>query len=56
MRGQYQRPSDMPAACCGRCMWFHQNDKDGNGHCLLDGYLHYYKCMVCEEYEFEPID
>lgn len=56
MRSQYQRPSDMPAACCGRCAWFHQNDKDGNGHCLLDGYLRYYKCMVCEEYELEPID
>ena len=56
MRGRYPRPSDMPAACCGRCFWYQQDDADGNGHCVLDGCKRYYKCMVCEEYEFEPND
>lgn len=56
MRDRYPRPIDMPAACCGRCYWYQQDDADGNGHCVLDGCKRYYKCMVCEEYELEPKD
>lgn len=56
MKGKYRRPSDMPAACCGRCEWYQQDDADGNGRCMLYGSKRYYKCMVCEEYELEPID
>lgn len=52
MSGRYPKLSDMPAVCCGRCMWYHQIDADGYGRCLLYGSKRYYKCMVCTEYEF----
>lgn len=54
MKGKYPIPSDLPAAACGRCMWFKCIKSDGWGKCLLDGSSHWYKCMVCVEYEFDP--
>ena len=56
MRGRYQRPSDMPAACCGRCEWFRPGNAEGNGRCTQWGETRYYKCMVCLEYELSPIN
>lgn len=54
MKGKFPIPSDVPAAACGRCMWFKCMTPGGYGKCLLDGSRHFYKCMVCEEYELDP--
>lgn len=54
MKGRYPVPHDLPAAACGRCMWFKIFDQSGNGHCLISGEPRWYKCMVCPEYEFDP--
>ena len=54
MKDKFPIPSDVPAAACGRCMWFMCMAADGWGICLLDDSRHWYKCMVCEEYEMDP--
>lgn len=54
MTGKYLIPKDVPAAACGRCMWFTPIYKDGWGRCLVKNERFYYKCMVCAEYDFDP--
>ena len=55
MKGRYPLPQDLPAAACGRCLWFKLTKNDGYGQCLVrPGQLYYYKCMVCAEYEQDP--
>lgn len=54
MDSKYERPTDTPAAACGRCMWWTQTDAEGNGHCAIWNEARWYKCMVCEEYDMEP--
>lgn len=29
MRSKYKVPRDLPAAACGRCMWWKQTDDEG---------------------------
>lgn len=53
MKGKFKIPKDVPAAACGRCIWFKPDYKDGMGKCLVYGEKRYYKCMVCSEYEFD---
>lgn len=50
----YPIPADLPQHACGRCVWFRNDTKDGNGTCLAMRGRKYYKCMVCEEYELDP--
>lgn len=55
MKGNYPLPQDLPAAACGRCMWFKLTDREGYGQCVVrHGDRYYYKCMVCAEYEQDP--
>lgn len=51
---KFKRPTDTPAAACGRCFWWEQRTDDGWGRCLVQKTKMYYKCIVCSEYEFEP--
>lgn len=53
MRSKYQVPADLPAAACGRCLWWQQSDPEGWGKCLVKNYRIWYKCMVCPEYEMD---
>ena len=53
MRGKYKIPKDVPAAACGRCIWFKLDYKEGWGKCLVHREKRYYKCMVCSEYDFD---
>ena len=53
MRGKYKIPADVPAAACGRCIWFKLDRPDGWGKCLIWSSSHFYKRFVCEEYEFD---
>lgn len=48
-------PKDLPAAACGRCLWFKLIKNNGYGQCLFQpSLLYYYKQMVCKEYEQDP--
>lgn len=51
MESRFRVPKDVPAAACGRCMWWQQKDDEGWGKCLLKRGTFWYKCMVCCEYE-----
>ena len=53
MRSKYRLPRDLPAAACGRCLWWKQIDADGWGQCLVQDEKTWYKCMVCSEYEMD---
>lgn len=53
MRSKYQLPKDCPAAACGRCMWWQQQNAEGQGKCLLKEGKFFYKSMVCCEYEYD---
>ena len=53
MRGKFKVPADVPSAACGRCIWFKLDRPDGWGKCLVGRGTFFYKCMVCEEYEFD---
>ena len=52
----YEMPTDLPAAACGRCMWFDLRDSQGNGKCLIFEHACYYKCMPCVEYEMDTTE
>lgn len=55
MKSSFTIPKDLPAAACGRCMWWKQTDSEGWGNCLLQrGRKYWYQCMVCVEYELDP--
>lgn len=54
MESRFRVPKDVPAAACGRCVWWQQKDAEGWGKCLLKRGSFWYKCMVCCEYEFDP--
>lgn len=54
MKSNHKLPADVPAHGCGRCMWWKQTTPDGWGMCLLQKHPHWYQCMVCDEYEFDP--
>lgn len=53
MNGKFKVPADVPAAACGRCIWFKLDRPDGWGKCLIGRGTFFYKCMVCPEYEFD---
>lgn len=53
MRSKYRVPRDLPAAACGRCLWWKQTDADGWGQCVLQGNMTWYKTMVCSEYDMD---
>ena len=53
MKGKFKIPADVPAAACGRCIWFKLDRPDGWGKCLVKKGSFFYKCMVCAEYEFD---
>lgn len=53
MKGKFKIPADVPAAACGRCIWFKLDRPDGWGKCLVKKGSYFYKCMVCAEYEFD---
>lgn len=53
MYSKFKRPSDTPAAACGRCFWWKQNKTEGWGRCAIFREKRWYKCMVSPEYEFD---
>lgn len=53
MKDKVKRPGDIPAAACGRCIWWYNETEEGQGHCAVWDEKRYYKCMVCPEYEFD---
>lgn len=53
MRTKYKVPRDLPAAACGRCMWWKQTDDEGWGKCLIWNEKRWYQCMVCQEYDMD---
>lgn len=53
MDSKFLVPKDLPAAACGRCLWWQQSDSEGWGHCLVHREKRWYKCMVCPEYEMD---
>jgi hypothetical protein len=53
MKGKFKIPADVPAAACGRCIWFKLDRPDGFGKCRIWNDMYFYKCMVCEEYELD---
>lgn len=52
-RSSFDMPADLPAAACGRCVWFDLRDSQGNGKCLVFEHACYFKCMPCVEYEMD---
>ena len=54
MKSSHKLPADAPAHGCGRCLWWQQSTPDGWGMCLLKHHPQWYKCMVCDEYEYDP--
>lgn len=53
MDSKFLVPKDLPAAACGRCLWWQQSDSEGWGQCLVHREKRWYKCMVCPEYEMD---
>ena len=53
MKTKYKMKPDLPAAACGRCMWFELGNDQGDGRCLVHKEYRYYKCMVCDEYDLD---
>ena len=53
MNGKFKIPADVPAAACGRCIWFKLDRSDGWGKCLVKKGSYFYNSMVCAEYEFD---
>lgn len=54
MKSKYEIPKDLPAAACGRCIWWQQIDPEGWGQCLVMNEKRWYQCMTCNEYEYDP--
>lgn len=53
MKNRFTVPKDLPAAACGRCIWWWATENEGNGKCHIWNEKRWYKCMVCPEYDFD---
>lgn len=54
MKSKFEIPKDLPAAACGRCVWWLQTDAEGWGDCLVVNDKRWYQCMICNEYDQDP--